>query len=231
MDTLEALGLADDTVVMLLADHGDMLGERGLWYKMNFFEGAGAHPADRARAGPVRARAASPTPSRCSTCCRRCSTSPGGARRRRRRAAGRRIAVPLCAAATEERTVDRRVPGEGAIAPILMIRRGTLKFVHCPVDPTSCTTSPPTRTNWSTSPPIRPHSALSPSSGPRSRSVGTSRVEAEVLADQARRRFVTAALRTGSSRRGTSPRPRRLDEYMRNHLDLNAVERRARWPR
>src|SRR6202047_3496576 len=31
---------ADDTIVLLLADHGDMLGERGLWYKMNFFEPA-----------------------------------------------------------------------------------------------------------------------------------------------------------------------------------------------
>ena len=24
---------------------------------------------------------------------------------------------------------------EGSIAPIVMIRRGTLKFVHCPADP------------------------------------------------------------------------------------------------
>ena len=42
--TLEALGVANDTVVVLLADHGDMLGERGLWYKMNFFEGASRIP-------------------------------------------------------------------------------------------------------------------------------------------------------------------------------------------
>ncbi len=32
--------LDDNTIVLLLADHGDMLGERGLWYKMNFFEPA-----------------------------------------------------------------------------------------------------------------------------------------------------------------------------------------------
>ena len=50
-------GLADDTVVMLLADHGDMLGERGLWYKMNFFEPACRIPLDRARAAAVRAAA------------------------------------------------------------------------------------------------------------------------------------------------------------------------------
>ena len=29
---------------MLLADHGEMLGERGLWYKMNFHEGASRVP-------------------------------------------------------------------------------------------------------------------------------------------------------------------------------------------
>ena len=42
--TLTGLGVADDTVVVLLADHGDMLGERGLWYKMNFFEDSARVP-------------------------------------------------------------------------------------------------------------------------------------------------------------------------------------------
>jgi choline-sulfatase len=36
--TLEQQGLADDTAVVVTSDHGDMLGERGLWYKMAPFE-------------------------------------------------------------------------------------------------------------------------------------------------------------------------------------------------
>ena len=38
LDTLEALGIADDTVVVFTADHGDMMGERGMWFKFNPFE-------------------------------------------------------------------------------------------------------------------------------------------------------------------------------------------------
>ena len=35
---LKEAGFLDNTIVIVTSDHGDMLGERGLWYKMNFFE-------------------------------------------------------------------------------------------------------------------------------------------------------------------------------------------------
>src|SRR5215217_2586150 len=35
---LRAARLDNDTIVAFTADHGEMLGERGLWYKMSFFE-------------------------------------------------------------------------------------------------------------------------------------------------------------------------------------------------
>src|SRR5262249_38713765 len=41
---LRETGLGEATIVVVLADHGDMLGERGLWYKMSFFEGAARVP-------------------------------------------------------------------------------------------------------------------------------------------------------------------------------------------
>ncbi len=40
LSTLEEQGLLADTVVVVTSDHGDMLGERGLWYKMAPFEGS-----------------------------------------------------------------------------------------------------------------------------------------------------------------------------------------------
>ncbi len=44
LNALEASGAAQDTVVLFTGDHGDMLGERGLWYKMSFFEGSARVP-------------------------------------------------------------------------------------------------------------------------------------------------------------------------------------------
>jgi choline-sulfatase len=42
--TLEATRMADDTIVVFCSDHGDMLGERGMWFKMSFFEGSARVP-------------------------------------------------------------------------------------------------------------------------------------------------------------------------------------------
>lgn len=38
LDTLDELGLAENTVVIHTSDHGESLGEHGLWRKMNFYE-------------------------------------------------------------------------------------------------------------------------------------------------------------------------------------------------
>ena len=45
MATLEDCGLRDNTTVLFISDHGDMLGERGLWYKMSFYEVVGTGAA------------------------------------------------------------------------------------------------------------------------------------------------------------------------------------------
>ena len=38
LKTLSDTGLADDTVVVFAVDHGEMLGERGMWFKQTFYE-------------------------------------------------------------------------------------------------------------------------------------------------------------------------------------------------
>ena len=40
ISTLNETGLKDNTIVIFTSDHGDMMGERGMWYKQHFFEWA-----------------------------------------------------------------------------------------------------------------------------------------------------------------------------------------------
>ncbi len=44
LGALEATGKLDNTVVVFTSDHGDFLGERGLWYKMSYLEPAAHVP-------------------------------------------------------------------------------------------------------------------------------------------------------------------------------------------
>ena len=44
LKVLEDTGLDKDTIIIFTSDHGDMLGERGLWYKMTWFENSARVP-------------------------------------------------------------------------------------------------------------------------------------------------------------------------------------------
>lgn len=234
--TLRALGAAEDTVVVLLADHGDMLGERGLWYKMNFFEGSARVPlivhapgrfAPKRVAAPVSLVDVLPTVTELVGAG---STGPDPL-------AGRSV-LELCAdtrpaAPPAEREVVGEYLGEGAVAPIVMIRSGELKFVHSPVDPDQLY-------DLATDPHERVNLAADPDWSARVKEF-RERVErdwdmdalfADVVADQARRRLVNAALRTGTvTPWDYTPPTDGTRQYMRNHLDLNDVERSTRFPR
>ena len=41
---LERSGVIDNTIIIVTADHGEMMGERGMWYKQHFFEWAARVP-------------------------------------------------------------------------------------------------------------------------------------------------------------------------------------------
>ncbi len=127
-------GFADNTVVLLLADHGDMLGERGLWYKMNFFEPACRIPlivhAPRRFAAQRVAQSASlvdilPTLTEL-------AGHPAG--NFATPLDGHSLVPQLAGAAGRDEVIGEYF-AEGAIAPLVMIKRGRYKFVHSPVDP------------------------------------------------------------------------------------------------
>ncbi len=56
LGALAECGLSDETIVLFTADHGEMLGERGLWYKMAFFDPAARVPLIVSAPGRLGAR-------------------------------------------------------------------------------------------------------------------------------------------------------------------------------
>jgi choline-sulfatase len=44
VELLKQADLLEDTIIVFSGDHGDMVGERGLWYKMNYFEDSARVP-------------------------------------------------------------------------------------------------------------------------------------------------------------------------------------------
>jgi choline-sulfatase len=132
-----------------------------------------------------------------------------------------------------EREVVGEYMGEGAIAPIVMIRRGDLKYVHSPVDPDQLydlEVDPHERLNLAADPDWS--ARLKEFRDRVDRDWDMDALFADVVADQARRRLVNAALRTGTvTPWDYTPPSDGTTEYMRNHLDLNVVEQSARFPR
>ncbi len=55
-ETLRTCDLARNTLIAITSDHGDFLGERGLWYKMSFFEHSARVPLIVFGKNHVRAR-------------------------------------------------------------------------------------------------------------------------------------------------------------------------------
>ena len=133
---LETLGQRDDTVIIATADHGDMLGERGLWYKMTFFERAVRVPLILCAPKLFAARRVAQGVSLVDLL----PTLLGIAGRSERDALpapidGTSLLPLMNGSASGPDTIYGEYMAEGTSQPIFMIRRGNHKYVTCAGDP------------------------------------------------------------------------------------------------
>ena len=227
-----------NTVVLVLADHGDMLGERGLWYKMNFFEPASRIPLivwAPGRFNPRRVAAHSSLLDILPTLCE--LGNDGQAPTYAAPLDGRSLVSELLGGAPSG---SEAVPGEvlgeylgeGAIAPLVMIRRGRFKFIHSPVDPDQLydlVADPDERRNLAAE--AMQAALIGELRAEVSRRWQLTRIHGEVLASQQRRHLVYGALRKGHyAPWDFQPLRDATRLYVRNDQELNELEAMARFP-
>ena len=126
---------AENTVIIVTGDHGDMLGERGLWYKMTFFERSVRVPM--ILSAPARFR-----PRRVPQNVSLLDILPtlaelGGVEQQPVVPIDGRSLLPLASgeAAGWPDAVYGEYMAEGTTEPVFMIRRGRHKYVACAGDP------------------------------------------------------------------------------------------------
>jgi len=122
---------------------------------------------------------------------------------------------------------------EGAIAPIVMIRRGRYKFIHTPVDPDQLfdLAADPRELNNVASDPAHAQITADFRAEVRQR-WDLDALHREVLASQRRRRFHYAATTQGRIQSWDwQPFNDASQRYMRNHIELDTLEAMARYPR
>jgi choline-sulfatase len=231
LDTLDETGLTEDTVVIVCTDHGDMLGERGLWYKMTFFEGAAHIPIMVSAPGRFAPRAVAAGVSLLDllpTCVDLAGLSAPDAA-----PVDGHSLMPWLRGDVGHDEVIGEYLGEGAIAPIVMIRRADLKFIHCPVDPDQLY-------DLAADPDELVNLAFDPAFADRVAALRTEvarrwdfdAITAQVIASQRRRRLVAKANATGRLTPWDWSPPRDASsQYVRNHMDLEELEAAARFPR
>jgi len=232
MHALRAAGLADDTIVLFLGDHGEMLGERGLWFKMTFFEGGARVPlivsapqrfAPRRVKGSVSLVDILPT---------LVDLAGGDVAALSGATDGRSLRPHLESGAGHDEVIGEYL-AEGAVAPIVMIRRDKWKFIHSPADPDQLydlAADPKERDNLAARP---EHTGrVAEFRAEIARRWDLAALDAEVRESQRRRRVVNAALTKGETRAWDfQPFKDAGKSYVRNTIPLDDLEAMARFPR
>jgi choline-sulfatase len=231
MEALAGARFAGDTIVLLLADHGDMLGERGLWYKMSFFEPACRIPLIVHAPTRFSARRVGGSASLIDILPTLCELAGVAPAHPALPLDGNSLMTQLTGSAGKDEVIGEYL-AEGAVAPLVMIRRGRYKFVHCPVDPDQLYDihdDPDELRNLAADP---RHAALVRDFlAEVKRRWDISALHAEVIASQQRRHLVYDALRRGRYTPWDFQPIRDASRlYVRNDQDLGDLEAMARFP-
>ena len=231
LHALQTTELDANTVIIFTSDHGDMLGERGLWYKMSFFEWAARIPLlfhAPERFAPQRVTQNVSLVDLLPTLVELATgtlVAPVD---------GHSLVPLLHGNATDwPDTVLSEYLAEGVVAPCLMRLQGNYKYIFNEFDPPQLYDLQ-----------IDPHEVNNLAGqdvyAALLREFTTAVYQAwqpallrqQVISSQRQRRLVDAALRAGRfTAWDFQPFQDASGMYMRNHLDLDDLEQQSRYPK
>lgn len=231
-EILEALeSTRQEATILFVSDHGDMLGERGLWFKMSFLEGSARVPmmiaAPQMEAGLVE------TPvSNIDVCPTLCDLAGVSMVEVMPWTTGESL-VKLGQGEVRTSPVAMEYAAEASYSPLVCLRHGRWKYTNCALDPEQLfdmEADPLERNNLVET--VEHAEVLE-----RFRMMAAERwdleeFDADVRQSQARRWVVYEALREGGYFPWDyQPLQKASERYMRNHMDLNVLEENQRFPR
>ncbi len=231
MEALRGTRQDKDTIILFVSDHGDMLGERGLWFKMSFYEGSSRVPMMISAPNMAPGLVTDPV-SNIDVCPTLCDLAGVSMEEVMPWTAGESL-VSLGQGETRTSPVAMEYAAEASYAPMVSLRSGQYKLNLCTLDPDQLfdlDADPHERTNLANDPThAEAYAKLKAIAAER---WDLERFDADVRASQARRWVVYEALRQGGYFPWDyQPLQKASERYMRNHMDLNIVEDAARFPR
>ena len=220
---------------MFSGDHGDMLGERGLWYKMSYFENSVRVPmliSHPRQFKPHRVSQSVSTLDLMPTLVELVGSKliPGLPMD------GMSLMPHLYGSGGGHDNVFAEYMGEGTVAPLMMIRRGDWKYINCPVDPPqlyNLAKDPLEITNLATSTDEETRKVFQAFDKEAHAKWDFKKITDDVLTCQRQRRIVWSALTKGRFEswdwKGDAKDDGRL-KYIRSQIPLDELERKARYP-
>jgi choline-sulfatase len=231
MQALNESGMAQDTITIVTGDHGDMLGERGLWFKMNWFENSARVPLIVHAPERFRPRRVAAAVSLIDIMPTLLDLAADGHKLHEEVACDGHSLVGHLSGAGGVDEVIGEYTAEGTRAPLMMIRRGTLKYIHSPGDPDQLydlKTDPLERRNLAT---IDSHAAAVASLRQEcARRWNMEEISRAVLASQRRRRYLNDILRAQNVSWDYQPVLDARHQYIRNTVPIFELEMRSRFP-
>jgi len=231
LQVLEETRQSDNTAIVFVSDHGDMIGEKGLWFKMNFLEGSSRVPlmicAPDMKPGlvttPVSNIDVTPT----------VAEIAGVSLDEVKPWTDGMSLVGMGQGQSREAPVLMEYAAEGSYAPVVSIRQGDWKYNRCKLDPDqlfNLKTDPQEKTNLAQA--AEHQSVLKEFQAMADKRWDLDKFDNQVRESQARRWVVYEALRNGDYYPWDfQPLQKASERYMRNHMDLNDLEENQRFPR